>query len=105
MNDEKFEKILRDVKWVSIFILVLVVIMFIKNLSVGALNTLSIIIKFIQIALLLGTAIGCKNRMLYGPICGIITAILMILALNIFDTILGIAFLIECVTLIKYMKN
>jgi len=105
MDEQKFEKTLKDVKWFSIIILVLVLIMFFINLSSGALKGLAMITTILQIALLLGTIIGCNNRMMYGPVCGVIVAILMILALNLIDIILGIIYLIECINLIKYMKN
>lgn len=105
MDEQKFEKALRDVKWVSIIILVLFLIIFLVNFSSGALKGLAMITTLFQIALLLGTIIGCKNRMMYGPICGVVVAILMILSFSIIDIIIGIFYLIDCITLIKYMKN
>ena len=53
----------------------------------------------------LGTIIGCNKRMLYGPICGVVVSILMILNFNLIDIILGILYLVECISLIKYMKD
>lgn len=105
MDEQKFEKTLKDVKWVSIIILVLALIMTFINLSSGALKGLAIITTILQIALLLGTIIGCNNRMMYGPVCGVIVAILMILSFSIIDIIIGILYLVECINLIKYMKN
>lgn len=105
MDEQKFEKTLKDAKWVSIIVLVLALIMTFINLYSGALKGLSIITTILQIALLLGTIIGCNNRMMYGPVCGVIVAILMILSFSIIDIIIGILYLVECINLIKYMKN
>ena len=105
MDEQKYEKTLKDAKWFSIIVLVLVLIMFFINLSSGALKGLAIVSVILQIALLLGTIIGCSNRMPYGPICGLVVAILMILSFSIIDIILGVLFLIECINLIRYMKN
>lgn len=105
MDEQKFEKTLKDAKWFSIIILVLVLIMFFINLSSGTLKGLAIVTTILQIALLLGTIVGCNNRMIYGPVCGVVVAILMIISFSLIDIILGILYLIECTNLIKYMKN
>lgn len=105
MDEQKFQKTLKDAKWFSIIILVLLLIMFFITLSSGALKGLAIITIILQIALLLGTIIGCHNRMMYGPVCGVVVSILMILSFDILDLIFGILFLIECINLIRYMKK
>lgn len=105
MDEQKFEKTLKDVKGVSIIVIILVAIMFFMNLSAGALKGLALIIPIFQIALCLGTIFGCNNRMMYGPVCGVVVAILMILSFSIIDIIIGILYLVECINLIKYMKN
>lgn len=105
MDEQKFEKTLKDAKWFSVIILVLVLIMLFMNLSSGALKGLAMVTTILQIALLLGTIIGCNNRMMYGPVCGVVVAILMIISFSLIDIILGIVYLIECINLIKYMKN
>ena len=106
MDEQKFEKLLKDAKYFSIIILVLALISFIVNLlssNIG--GPLSIILLILQILLLLGTAIGCNNRKMYGPICGTIVSILMIVSFSIINIILGIIFLIECMYIFKYMNN
>lgn len=105
MDEQKFEKTLKDVKGVSIIVIILVAIMFFINLSSGALKGLAIVIPILQIALCLGTVIGCNKRMIYGPVCGVVVAILMILSFSILDIIIGILYLIECINVIRYMKN
>lgn len=105
MDEQKFKKTLKDVKGVAIIIIILVAITLFSNLSSGALKGLSIIIPIFQIALCLGAIIGCNNRMMYGPICGVIVAILMILSFSFIDVFIGILYLVECINLIKYMKN
>lgn len=105
MDEQKFEKTLRDVKGVAIIVIVLVAIMFFMNLSAGALKGLAIVIPILQVALCLGTVVGCNNRMMYGPVCGVVVAILMILSFSIIDIIIGILYLVECINVIRYMKN
>ena len=105
MDEQKFEKTLKDAKWFAVLLLVLNLIVFFIYFSTGDLNGISIIIKFFQFALFLGTIIGCNKRMMYGPICGVVVSILMILNFNLLDIIIGILYLIECTNLIKYMKN
>ena len=108
MDEKKFKRTLNDVKWFAIIILILLIIMFFYDIHLDNLNTITITVKTIQFAILLGTIIGCNNRKIYGPICGIIISVLMmlsILALDIIDMILGICLLIECIKLLKYMKK
>lgn len=105
MDEQKFEKTMKDAKWFSIIILILVLVMFFINLSSGALKGLTLITTLLQIAILLGAIIGCSTRKMYGPICGVVVAILMILSFSILDMIIGVVFLIECINLIKHMKN
>lgn len=106
MDEKKFEKLLKDAKYFSIIIMVIVLISFIvKLLSSNLGGPLSIILLILQVLLFLGTAIGCSNRKMYGPICGVIVSTLMILSFSIIDIILGIIFLIECMYIIKYMNN
>ena len=102
---QKFKKILKDVKWSSIILLVLVLILFFINIAAGTLSGLSTMSIILQIVLLLGTIVGCNNEMLYGPICGTVVAILMILSFTIVTVIIGVAYLLECISLIKYMQN
>ena len=105
MDEEKFEKTLKDAKLFSIIVLVLVIILLVLTLVSGQLKTPIIISSIIQIALLIATAVGCSKKMLYGPICGVIVSILMILSLSIIDLIIGIVYLCECINLIRYMNN
>ena len=105
MDEQKFEKTLKDAKWFAVILLVLNLIMFFVYFSSATLNSISIIIKFFQFALFLGTIIGCNKRMMYGPICGVVVSILMILNFNLIDIILGILYLVECINLIRYMKD
>ena len=105
MDEQKFEKTLKDVKYFSIIVLVLGLIMFFMAIPSGILNGLSFLLIILQIALLAGTIIGCDNRMMYGPICGTIVAISLIISFSLIDIILGVFLLIECIKLIRYMKG
>ena len=105
MNNEKYEKKLKDAFAVAIFILILVIILFVITLSTGKMTNILMVSSIIQMVLLIATAVGIKQRVLYGPICGVIVSILMILALDIFDIIIGICYLIDNINIIRYMKN
>lgn len=105
MNEEKFEKTLKDVKWTSIVILILVVILYILTISTADFKIIQMVSFVLQVLLLVATAIGCENKMMYGPVCGTIVSILMILSLSIIDMIIGIFLLIECINLIRYLKK
>lgn len=57
MDEQKFKKILKDVKWSSIILLVLVLILFFINIAAGTLSGLSTMSIILQIVLLLGTIV------------------------------------------------
>ncbi|MBR6033733.1 MAG: hypothetical protein IKP28_03220 [Clostridia bacterium] len=105
MDDEKYEKALKNAATVAIVVLVLVAIATVLYIVSGKASTVQIISCFIQIALLLATISGMKQKAIYGPLCGIIVAILMILALNLLDIIIGILYLIDNIRILKYMKD
>lgn len=105
MNEQKFQKALRDTKWFSVFLLILILIIFVGTLFMGNNSFLIIVIRFLQLALTIGAVVGCNKELMYGPVCGVILSILMILSFSFFDIILGIAFLIDCINVIRYMKN
>ena len=105
MYDDKYVKSLKNAKFVAIFLLVLVVIALIINLASGVTYMPLILGRLFQIALLIGTAVGMSNEATYGPICGIIVSILLILAFDILDVALGICYLIDNVKILKQMNN
>ena len=104
MDEQKFEKTLKDAKSFSILVLVLALIMLGIKLYSNVFNGFGLIIAILQIVLLIVSIVGYNKKMIYGPVCGIVVSILMIISAGIVDIILGIAYLIECVNLIKYMK-
>lgn len=100
MDDEKAVK---HVKQFAVVYLIFVVIVLVANLMQGA--KFGSIISYIMAAILLVVSyIGANNRAMYGPICGIIVAILMIISFSVIDMILGVFFLINCINLIKALK-
>lgn len=105
MNDEKYEKALKNSRWVALFLLVLVMILFVITIANGQMTTVKMICAIIQMVLLIATAAGIKQRALYGPICGVIVSILMILALDLIDIIIGICYLIDNINIIRQMQN
>ena len=118
MTEKKYESLLKGVRNFSFLLLVLAFISIFPFLE-GELNWVAIISLIFQAFLLLATIIGCSNRKIYGPICGVINAILMIIStflnigtldtfeiiLCVLDSLLGVVFLIVCIMLIKYMKK
>lgn len=105
MNNEKYEKGLKSAFRVAIFFLILVIILFVVIIATGKMTTTLMVSSIIQMILLIATAVGIKQRALYGPICGIIVSILMIMALNLIDIIIGVCYLIDNINIIRYMKN
>ena len=69
MNDEKYEKAMKNARWVALFVLVLVIIIFVLQIVSGQMKTITMISAIIQMALLIATAHGMKQRAMYGPIC------------------------------------
>ena len=103
MTEEEYEK---KVKWTGIFCLI-----------VGILLSISMLAAFLQqMYSTAGTAIGLlillflfyilsKKKNIIGPIIGILLAVLYILQLNIMGIIIGILILVDCISMIKYIKE
>lgn len=103
MNEDKA---FSNAKWFAIGLLVLAIIVLIFNFVASpSQNIIKIVSYSIQIILLLATAIGCGKKMLYGPVCGIVVSILLIISLDIISLIFGILYLIDCIKLVKFIKN
>jgi hypothetical protein len=105
MDDEKYEKALKNAKWVALVILVLVIIIFILQMVSGQMKTVTMISGIIQMALLIATAYGMKQKEMYGPICGVIVSILLILSLDIISLIIGICYLFDNINIMRKMKD
>lgn len=118
------EKKFKDAKWFAVGLLVLVVIIFISNIVKynTYMNSLSnrlygittgnfqeftsIIIPFIiHIAVLIITIVGCHNKKIYGPICGIIFSVLLIISKDIISLVFGILYMIDCIALINFLNQ
>ena len=100
-----YEKSIKNAKGFVIGILVLAIISFCLNLFGGALNTLSIVIGIAQLFLVFATIKGLNEEEMYGPICGIIVSVLLILNRDIISVVFGILYLLDCIKIINYMKN
>lgn len=105
MDPQKEEKTFKYAKWFAFIILVLNLISFIVSIGNGQMTTLAIVIRCALFAILLASIFGYANRKKYGPICGIIVSILIILNLDIFDILIGIAYLYDNISLLKYLKE
>ena len=73
------------------------------NFSTG--NIVKIIISIIFLILLYLFYTFTKQRKIAGPIIGIILGIIYILELNIIGIIIGILILVDCIPMIKYLKE
>lgn len=104
MDEQKFEKSIKNAKWFAVGIMVLIIIVFVLSLFVIKPTTTSIIMRIVQLAICVGAIIGFSKRTMLGPICGIIVSIFLILSFSI-ELIFGILYLIDCIKIIKYMKN
>ena len=100
-----YEKAIKNAKGFAIGILVIAIIAFFLNLFGGELNTLSIFIGIAQLILVFSTIKGLNEEKMYGPICGIIVSVLLMLNRDIISVIFGILYLIDCIKLVNYMKN
>ena len=105
MDPQKVEKTVKDAKLFAIILLVFNLILFLMSLSNGLMTPLSILIRCSILAILFKTIYGYSNNKSYGPICGIIVSILIILNLDILDVILGVIYLYENASLMKYFNN
>ena len=111
MNEEKFEKTIKDLKWFSIILLGWKFIDFAilcSQIKIYSFVLVYFIIYYIiRMTLLMVTIIECNKKKIYGPIVGIIDSILLQFPFKmiIINAILGIACLIECISLIRYMSK
>ena len=107
MDQQKYEKKLKTVKWCYIFLFVVGLVLLFTELSLGILQWVDIDDNtIILLVLLLGTIIGCSKQKLYGYICGILSAFLMIISFELVYSITGFVFFAEFFSLIKYnMKD
>lgn len=69
MEDEKYEKALKDARLVALILLVLIIIFFVILLAGGRMKPVTMVSGIIQMILLIATAHGMKQRAMYGPIC------------------------------------
>ena len=110
MDELKFEKSIKNAKWFAVGLLVLALIGFIFQImavmaSTSSATLFAILLRSVQISLIIATIKGCNDKKIYGPVCGIIVSILLIMAMDIVDIILGILYLIDCIKLVTYMKK
>ena len=100
-----YEKAVKNAKWFAVGILVLAIIAFVLKVMGGTLNALSVVICIAQLLVIIATIIGLNDNKMYGAVCGIIVSILLMLNGDLISIIFGILYLIDCVKLVKNMKN
>lgn len=103
MTEEEFEKKVKDTKIFCIIIGILFVIGIFSGISQQNIATTVMSIGFI-ILLYLFYSLSKKKKMI-GPIIGILLGTLYILRLNILTIIMGICILVDCISMIKYIKE
>lgn len=107
MTEEEFQKKLKGTKLFCIVIGILMLVGVISNFARG--NTKSAIISLIMVIWLILFYTLSKKKNIIGPILGIILAILyfiqFFMQFNIISIVFGIAILIDCIAMIKYIKQ
>ena len=105
MDPTKVEKKIKEAKIVALIILVINVLFFVFSFFFGQLSPLGIMIRLSVLAVIAATYIGYNQRKIFGPICGIIVSALLILNFDLIDILIGIFYLVDNITLIKYLKD
>lgn len=104
MDENEYKKLLKQTK---IFLIILAIIVCINAWMIfqTTLNMSTIVGIIIDLALIILTYKGSANLKMYGPICGIILSIFLIITGTVPNIILGIAFILDCKKIIKYIKQ
>lgn len=100
-----YEKAVKNAKWFAVGILVLALIVFCIRIFGGTSNSLTIILGIAQLVVIIATIKGLNDEQMYGAVCGIIVSVLLMLNRDIISIIFGILYLIDCIKLVKHMKN
>lgn len=103
MTDEEYEKKVRSTKIFCIIIGILFILSIFLNLSQS--NYINTILSLGFLILLYLFYTFTKKKKIAGPIIGIVLGILYILQLNILGIIIGIFILVDCIPMLKYLKN
>lgn len=103
MTEEEFEKKVKGTKTFCIIIGILFAIGIFSGIAQQ--NIVTTIMSFGFIILLYLFYSLSKKKKTVGPIIGIILGTLYILQLNILSIIIGICILVDCISMIKYIKE
>lgn len=108
MDENQYNKLLKEVK---IFLIILAIIVIINTIliittQIYSINPMLLIGSLIfYIFIMFTTYRGMKDLKMYGPICGIILSIILIISLDIISVAWGILFVFDCIKMIKYIKQ
>ena len=102
MTEEKFEKNIKSLKNGAICFGIFVAAALILTLAQGNVGY-EIIDYILSFCLYIAIAIGCHNKKIYGPICGIIQAVLLIITFRVTSLAMGICILRLSIDIIRYM--
>lgn len=103
MTEEEYEKKLKETKMFCLIIGLLFSLGFFLNISQG--NYINAILSFGFFILLYLFYIFTKRKKIAGPIIGIVLGTLYILQLNILTIAIGIFILVDCISILKYIKE
>lgn len=107
MTEEEFQKKVKGTKLFCIVIGILMLIGFLGNYANG--NYINAVFALIMAICLFLFYILAKKKNIIGPIIGIIVAILyfiqFFIQFNIVSAIFGICILVDCIAMIKYIKQ
>ena len=104
MTEEKFEKNIKSLKCIAIIFCSFVTLTLIIRFAEGTIGY-DIIDFILSFSLYLAIAIGCHNKKMYGPICGIIQSVLLITTFNTTSCIYGICILTLSINILRYMNK
>ena len=107
MKEEEFQKKVKGTKLFCTVIGILMLISVFANFANG--NIKNAIFALIMVIWLILFYILTKKKNIVGPILGIILALLyfiqFFIQFNIISVILGICILVDCIAMIKYIKQ
>ena len=105
MEPDKIEKRIKEAKIVGIIFFILNLIILIFFIVLNQMTPALLFFRCATLTIIVGSILGYYQRKTFGPICGIIVSILLILSFGILDVILGVCYLVDNITLLKYIKN
>lgn len=103
MTEEEYEKKVKGTKTFCLIIGALFIVAFFLNISQGAYINAVLSLGFLILLYLFYTF--TKRKKIAGPIIGIVLGSLYILQLDILTIVIGIFVLVDCISILKHIKE